>query len=173
MKIATNFSVPTFAIAAALMFPAAAAHADFTGPYAPANATITTSHGGSVDTSSAPASITINGANDESHYDSDQLYGFTIPFAGTLSFDWAYTTFDVDGPSFDPFGYIYNGTFFQLTDDLEVRPNPGASASLLVRAISSRSIKARRTAPMGAPPLRFAGLRLRSREPCPNPPHGH
>ena len=34
-----------------------------------------------------------------------------------MTFDWAFATVDVDGPSFDPFGYLLNGDFTQLTDD--------------------------------------------------------
>ena len=35
----------------------------------------------------------------------------------TVVFDWDYETFDVDGPAFDPFGYIINGVKTQLTDN--------------------------------------------------------
>jgi len=45
------------------------------------------------------------------------LFQIVIPSTGQLVFDWNYTSFDVDGPFFDPFGYNLNGTFFQLTDD--------------------------------------------------------
>jgi len=37
------------------------------------------------------------------------------PFKGSLSFAWAYTTADRDGPSYDPFGYIINGSYTELT----------------------------------------------------------
>ncbi|MGM0586723.1 MAG: hypothetical protein ACQEUZ_18930 [Pseudomonadota bacterium] len=34
-----------------------------------------------------------------------------------VSFEWVFETLDVDGPSFDPFGYMIDGSVFQLTDD--------------------------------------------------------
>jgi PEP-CTERM motif len=35
----------------------------------------------------------------------------------TLTFDWAYQSFDFGGPSWDPAGYYINASFFQLTND--------------------------------------------------------
>ena len=32
-------------------------------------------------------------------------------------FDWEYETEDVDGPGLDPFGFLLNADFFQLTDN--------------------------------------------------------
>lgn len=37
------------------------------------------------------------------------------PVASTVRFNWEYVTRDRDGSSFDPFGYVLNGNFFQLT----------------------------------------------------------
>lgn len=70
---------------------------------------------GSVDTSGAPASIAIT-STDESP---SGLVDFRIsaPQSGTLSFDWNYETTDIDGPEFDPFGYVLNGTFVLLTNN--------------------------------------------------------
>jgi len=102
-------------LATALALPAATASAQFAGPYAPGSATISTSHGGSIDTSGAPASITLKGGSDNSFQASDQTYAFTLPQSGTLSFDWNYLQNDCCGASYDPFGYTVNGVFDQLT----------------------------------------------------------
>jgi len=101
-------------VAAALAGASAAAHAQFAGPYAPSQATITTSHGGSIDTSGAPSSITLYGGSDSGGF-SDQTYAFTLLQGGSLSFDWNYTQNDCCGAEWDPFGYLLNGTFYQLT----------------------------------------------------------
>lgn len=45
------------------------------------------------------------------------LFQIVIPSTGQLVFDWDFTSEDVNGPLYDPFGYNLNGTFFQLTDD--------------------------------------------------------
>lgn len=44
-------------------------------------------------------------------------FSITITSTGQIVFDWHYETQDVDGPSFDPFGYNLNGTFYQLSDN--------------------------------------------------------
>jgi hypothetical protein len=46
---------------------------------------------------------------------SNQFFTIAAPVNGTVSFHWSYQTFDVDGSSFDPFGYVLNGVFHQLT----------------------------------------------------------
>lgn len=70
--------------------------------------------GGSIDLSGAPLSIveiSSNGGGGSSATD------FTIAATGDgmVTFDWYYTTADVDGSSFDPFGWLLNGVFTQLT----------------------------------------------------------
>jgi hypothetical protein len=86
----------------------------FAGYYAPANWTQSIQGDGSINTGGAPASISLSGADDNS--DTNQNTDFTIaaPTAGTVSFDWAYSNPD-DSPQFDPFGYLLNGAFTQLT----------------------------------------------------------
>ncbi len=39
------------------------------------------------------------------------------PVASTVSFNWSYVTRDVDGSTFDPFGYVLNGNFVRLTSN--------------------------------------------------------
>jgi len=86
------------------------------GYYAPANWTQSIQPDGSIDTSNAPTSITLRGANNGGGNISTD---FTIAasLAGTVSFDWSFATTDLDGPVFDPFGYLLNGDFTRLTDN--------------------------------------------------------
>ena len=44
-----------------------------------------------------------------------------FPFGGSIQFDWAYTTADVDGAFWDQVGYVRNGVWTDLSD-----PNGGA-----------------------------------------------
>jgi hypothetical protein len=98
---------------------AAAAPIGFSGPYAPANWTTTLNNSnGSVDTTGAPTSITILGSDNGSGLPGDTDFTIPVPASGTISFDWDYLTNDSGGPFFDVFGYLLNGTFVQLTDDL-------------------------------------------------------
>ena len=89
----------------------------FSGYYAPANWTQSIQGDGSIDTSTAPGSILLVGANNWTGVDLNQNTDFTIaaPTAGTVSFDWNFSTIDL--PEFDPFGYLLNGAFTQLTNN--------------------------------------------------------
>lgn len=131
-----NSSVAGFAfrvvVAAGLAFTPFAASAQFAGVYGPSQATISTSHGGSVDTSAAPNAITLFGGSDSLGL-SDQTYGFTLAGSGDLSFNWAYQQNDCCGASWDPFGYSLNGTFFQLTNDV----GPNAQSGFTSLALNS------------------------------------
>ena len=53
---------------------------------------------------------------------------FTIaaPTAGTVSFDWNFST--LDGAQYDPFGYLLNGVFTQLTNDLGSQTQSGSAS---------------------------------------------
>lgn len=90
---------------------------DFTENFAPENWTI-------VEESNATAVfigntiLLMTSADDEENpgnYNADAT--IEIPVDGTVSFDWDYETSDVDGPGLDDFGYLLNGTFYQLSDD--------------------------------------------------------
>lgn len=94
--------------------PAQAMVTGFTGQYAPANWTETVNPDGYVDTANAPASITLGSANNGGGAKRTN-YTITAPAAGKVSFDWLYKTFDVDGSGWDPFGYLLNGNFTQLS----------------------------------------------------------
>lgn len=88
----------------------------FGGYYAPNNWTQTIQGDGSIDTSGAPASITLTNANDGG---GNQNTDFTIAAstAGTVSFDWNFTNNNSYNSFWDPFGYLLNGAFNQLTTD--------------------------------------------------------
>ena len=88
----------------------------FAGDYAPGNWTQSIGGDGSIDTSGAPASIILRGADDGSGNDVNTDFTIAAPTAGTVSFDWNYSTLDGDS-SFDPFGYLLNTVFTQLTLD--------------------------------------------------------
>jgi len=91
----------------------------FAGYYAPANWTQSIQGDGFINTGGAPASIILSSANDNDEgFSINQNTDFTIaaPLAGTVSFDWAYSN-NEDGPFYDPFGYLLNGGFTQLTDN--------------------------------------------------------
>jgi len=122
----------------ALVGLAAPAHADFTGLYAPANWTTTTTgtllgpgSGGSASFTSAQ--LTLVGGNAVPPAGSElgcsgATYGFAGPcqiqttiFApGTYSFHWTYVTTDDTGPGGDLFGVLVNGSRTTLS-------NPGGA----------------------------------------------
>lgn len=106
----------------------AALISDFTGPYEVSNWTPSIQGDGSINTTGAPLSIVLTGANDGG---GAQNVDLTIAAAGdgTVSFNWAFTTTDIV-PMFDPFGYLLNGTFNQLTN------NSGAQTQLGVASFS-------------------------------------
>ena len=96
---------------AAVAIPAAA-KADFSGPYAPANWTFQNTGGstnGSVDTSGAPASITLTGGSSQSGVAGDDT-NFTIAAvaSGMVSFDWNYSS--SDSSSYDTGNFLLNGS---------------------------------------------------------------
>jgi len=89
------------------------ASADFNGGYAIANWVLNDNAGGTVDTSNAPASITLTSGN--SGAGGDTFFTTTAVAAETISFDWSYVTNDLWGESgTDAFGYVINGAVTTL-----------------------------------------------------------
>jgi autotransporter-associated beta strand protein len=86
----------------------------FAGYYAPANWTQTITGNGSINTSAAPTSITLLGT-DGLNGNSNTDFTITAPYTGPTYFTWSYQTQDRDGPSYDPFGFLLNGVFTQLS----------------------------------------------------------
>jgi hypothetical protein len=110
----------------------ASAHADFTGPAAPANWSIVNSGtliGASPTLGSAvfsPTQLVLSGSNTlaDDLGCSGATYGVlgpcrtsaTLASSGTFSFHWSYLTADGAGPGGDIFGVVVNGVFTPLSD---------------------------------------------------------
>ena len=94
----------------------------FEGELSPGNWIASIDGNGSIDISQSPLSIALLGADDigessnppEAGYRTDIV--ISSPVAWTASFDWNYSTDDFMS-SWDPFGYLINGNFYQLTID--------------------------------------------------------
>jgi hypothetical protein len=118
------------------------ASASFTGAYDVSNWTISQAPldaDGTVDTTDSPNSITLTSSN----HALDDIFGpasnlnFTIAAvaAGNVSFHWSYQTFDEEGSFFDPFGYLLNDVFHQLSpDDLPYLGTASGNALFAVNA---------------------------------------
>ena len=87
----------------------------FQGTYAPSNWNFSSDVGGSVNTTNAPNSISLTSGN--SFSGGDTTYTITAPADGTVSFNWSFNSSDLDSPFYDPFGYLLNGSFVQLSND--------------------------------------------------------
>jgi len=86
----------------------------FQGDYDPANWTFNANGGtGSVDTSNTPSYIMMTG--NDSNDTLSTTFSTVICADGVVEFDWAYQSFDVDGPNFDPASYFVNADQTQLT----------------------------------------------------------
>jgi len=108
-----HFSIPALTLSL-FTFLATPALADFVGPYQVGNWTQTLD-GGSIDLSGAPSSITMTSSNIGNGI-SNQDFTISAPSTGLVSFDWAFSTTDWSA-FYDPFGYLLNGVFHQLTND--------------------------------------------------------
>jgi hypothetical protein len=97
----------------------------FDGYYASANWTQTIQPDGSINTGGAPASITLTGA-DNCCTNKNTDFTIAAPSGGTVSFNWSFST--ADGPSWDPFGYLLNGAFTQLTDNSGATNQTGSAS---------------------------------------------
>lgn len=172
----------------------------FTGPYAPANWTQSIGGDGSINTGGAPNSITLNGSDNGSSFSANTDFTISAPLGGTVSFNWSYATND-DSSSYDPFGYLLNGIFNQLTINNTSSPQSGSATFNVVAGdvfgfrqwsadsqfgrasttISNFNVAAQPNAPVPGPlPLLGAGaafgwsrrLRQRIAQPLATPPQG-
>ncbi|MCX7767686.1 MAG: PKD domain-containing protein [Flavobacteriales bacterium] len=81
----------------------------FTGPYAPANwTTYANNSNGTVNSSGAPASITITSGDNGSGTLGTNGWTIIIPASGTITFNWSYSTIDW-GPQYDYPQIVING----------------------------------------------------------------
>jgi hypothetical protein len=115
----------------AIVAPTTETKAAFVGYYSPSNWNFTQSspqQDGSLNTSAAPNSITIQGSSNQSGSGGTTDFSITIPVAGVWEFDWSYTSFDnvADG---DNAGYLFNGNFVQLAQNSNVNFISGTPAS--------------------------------------------
>ena len=83
----------------------------FSGSYAPSNWTFGTSNGGSVNTTNAPTSITLN----NTVLDGSTSYTVTAAGSGTVTFNWSYTN-PRDTANYNPLLFILNGNRTSLFD---------------------------------------------------------
>jgi len=88
---------------------------DFTGGYDVSNWTQSLS-GGTIDLTFAPFAV-IEISSDAGGGTSSTDFTIAALGVGLVSFDWIYNTTDVDGSGFDPFGWLLNGVFTQVTVD--------------------------------------------------------
>ncbi|NEO98067.1 MAG: PEP-CTERM sorting domain-containing protein [Symploca sp. SIO2E9] len=103
---------------AALLGANPAQASGFSGSYNPSNWDFSNLNAdGFVDTTNAPSSITLTGGNNGSGFSGQTSYTTTSLANGLVSFNWNYITTDVDGPFWDPFGFIVNGNFTLLSKD--------------------------------------------------------
>lgn len=112
VSVSLEKSLSRYALAtaglAAVAIPAAA-KADFSGPYAPPNWTFenTGTSNGFVNTSGAPASITLTGGNSGSGA-GDTNFTIAAVASGLLSFNWSYSS--SDSLSYDTGNFLLNGS---------------------------------------------------------------
>ncbi|MBA6411607.1 IPTL-CTERM sorting domain-containing protein [Parahaliea sp. F7430] len=126
-------------VAVVLAIFAAPSFAGFSGSYAPSNWSTTLTGtppgggGAAVDTSGAPNQIVLIGGDDDCDDDCELQYTTSVAATGTLSFNWSYSTTDVDGPEYDVFIILHDGSREQLSDDAGPATQSG-SKSLNVSA---------------------------------------
>lgn len=89
---------------------------EFTGDYSVANWTQSL-EGGVIDLSNAPYSITLFSKDFGIFRTVDTDFTIVSRKNSFVSFAWNYETLDSYGPLLDPFGWLLNGVFTQLTDD--------------------------------------------------------
>ncbi|MFN7830907.1 MAG: HYR domain-containing protein, partial [Bacteroidota bacterium] len=73
------------------------------------------------------SSITLVSPNDPASHGipSDTRHCVTMVSSQNVTFDWTYSTLDLD-PTHDPFGYSINGIFTQLSDDIGASTHSGS-----------------------------------------------
>ena|SRR5215468_5788225 len=96
------------------------ADSGFTGPFAQANWTETL-NGGSINTSGMPTTLGLTsrdvGGCPSGAGSALTSFSITVALPTTLSFNWDYSTQDIDGPLHDPARFSVNGIPTQLTND--------------------------------------------------------
>lgn len=110
-RLLSYAAAPALALAAPAM-----ASADFVGPYAVTNWTLTLDNSdGTVDTANAPVSIEIIGPDNNTGNPGSTDFTIASAGTGTWSFDWEYTSEDTNG--FDGAGWLLNGVYTEVADN--------------------------------------------------------
>ena len=115
-KSLSRYALATAGLAAVAAIPTTA-KADFSGYYAPPNWTLqnTGDSNGFVDTSGAPASITLHGGSSGSGNAGDTDFTIAAAASGLLSFNWSY--FSTDTGTYDSAYFLLNGVPTFLADN--------------------------------------------------------
>lgn len=100
------------------------ANAAFSGDYAVAN-WLKTLDGGSINTGGAPLFVSLVSSDVGSLLASNQDFTIAAVAESNISFDWNFLTSDINGSFYDPFGFLLNGNFTQLTTDGLFDPQAG------------------------------------------------
>lgn len=125
------------------MFVLTTLTAQFSEYFAPANWTETETGcvtNGYLNASGAPASILLTGPDNYPEYacgSSVISLSIVAQVCGTIAFDWDYYTTDCNGPYWDRFGFLINGTPYQLSVNGSSSGSPGGqtgSASFTVES---------------------------------------
>ena len=114
-KSLSRYALATATIAAVAI--PAAAKADFSGYYDPSHWTLTNTgdSNGFVDTSGAPASITLHGGSSQSGNPGDTDFTIATAAAGAVHFNWSY--FSTDSGTYDSAYFLQNGVPIFLADN--------------------------------------------------------
>ena len=72
-------------------------------------------NGGTIDISGAPDTVVLTSSNDGSGDKKNQDFIITALENEAINFAWSYQTTDLN--VYDPFGWLFNGVFTQLTDN--------------------------------------------------------
>lgn len=110
------FSKISTLAAIALTLVSGSASAAFIGAYDVSNWT-SSPGSGSIDVSGAPISVGFTSSDGDTNpgpFNTD--FTITAAATGTVSFDWSYTTADSDS-TWDPFGWLLNGSYSNITTD--------------------------------------------------------
>ena len=98
----------TIGVGAALILAGPSAHGDFSGPYAPANWTLTNSNNGDGSATNDGATLVLTSADNNPGMMNNTDYTVASAAAGVFSFHWLYST--QDSCVFDLPYYLVNGT---------------------------------------------------------------
>ena len=153
---------------AAALFAASAAHAAFTGGFAPANWTQTPGTG--LVNSFSTTDLSMSSGNSGSNNPSNTDVTIALLGGGTVSFNWDYTTSDSGPPLFDPFSVLNpSPSSLQLTIDLGANTQNG-TYSFIANAGDVIGFRIRTVDNLfGSATVRISNFNFAPGDPAPNP----